>query len=140
VLVGVAVLLIVGSSFSSGKYSLELADVVATPERYVGREVKIVGRIKEGSASSQTEGGQVVLRFVVVDDNGHEIPISYPHNPPDPFKEGRECIVEGVYQKDGTLDCKKLTVKCPSKYQTEDGLGGGGEGGPAPAYPAAAPR
>ncbi len=129
VIVAAGLLLVVKSSFSSGTYSLEIADVQHEPTRYVGRDVKVVGKVKEGSISTRTEADRVTTRFVIHDGKGQEVLIVYPHNVPDPFKEGRQVIVEGRYDQDEAGDhhvlCSKLTVKCPSKYQEE---GGGGTG------------
>ena len=124
-LVGVGVLLVVQSSFSSGTYSLEIDAVQEKGSRYLGRDVTIVGVVAEGSIETRTDSARVETYFEIHDGKGHALPILYPHNPPDPFKEGRQVIVEGVLEKseDGTerVLCHKLTVKCPSKYQ-EEGL------------------
>lgn len=146
----VGLVLVVKSSFSSGTYSLEIAAVQDEPARFIGRDVKIVGEVKEGSISTRTENGVVTTRFVIHDGMGQEVPIVYPHNVPDPFKEGRQVIVEGSYDRDDVgqhhVACNKLTVKCPSKYQEEGGKEGfsdeyykdkyGGTGGPTSATPA----
>lgn len=123
-MIAVGALLVVQSSFSSGSYSLEIEDIRESPGRYVGRDIKVVGHIKEGSVHSDQTGDRIVLTFSIHDGQGNELVIRYPHNPPDPFKEGRQCIVEGVFAEDGAVDCHKLTVKCPSKYQEEGGGGG----------------
>lgn len=121
IIVAVGALLVVQSSFSSGRYSLELQAVQEEPEKFLGREVKIVGNIKEGSTRHTVEDGKQITHFVIHDGKGHELAVRYPHVVPDPYKEGRECIVEGVLASRGQVDCTKLTVKCPSKYQSEDG-------------------
>jgi len=108
------------TGISGGRYSLEIRSVLENQSEYENKEIKVVGRIKDGW---REEAGTTV--FVIHDDAGREITISYAHNRPDPFKEGRKCIVEGVLQPDGTIKCTKLTVKCPSKYQSENDLEGG---------------
>lgn len=124
-IVGVGGLLVVQSSFSSGSYSLEIGAVQEKSSRYLGRDMKVVGMVAEGSIDTRTANGRVETHFEIHDGKGHVLPILYPHNPPDPFKEGRQVIVEGVLEKgaDGKerVLCQKLTVKCPSKYQ-EEGL------------------
>ena len=132
-IVAVGVLLVVNSSFSSGTYSLEIATVDAHPAKYFGRDVKIVGKVLEGSIQTHGTMQQVQTHFTIHDGKGKQLRIVLPHNPPDPFKEGRQVIVEGVFesgpkgQKGSSphVLCHKLTVKCPSKYQEqgEDGTG-----------------
>lgn len=124
-IVGVGTLLVVQSSFSSGSYSLEIDIVQEKASRYLGRDVKVVGVVAEGSIETRTDPTRIETHFEIHDGKGHTLPILYPHNPPDPFKEGRQVIVEGVLERaeDGSerILCQKLTVKCPSKYQ-EEGL------------------
>ena len=124
-IVGVGLLLVVQSSFSSGSYSLEIDVVQEKATRYLGRDVKIVGVVAEGTIETRTDPSKIETHFQIHDGKGHTLSILYPHNPPDPFKEGRQVIVEGVLEKgeDGKerVLCQKLTVKCPSKYQ-EEGL------------------
>jgi cytochrome c-type biogenesis protein CcmE len=124
-------ILVVTSSFSSGTYSLEIKAVAANPDRYVGHDVKIVGVVKVGSIDTRTTANRVETHFVIHDGQGNEVAVNYPHNPPDPFKEEREVIVEGEFLRadqgaGGVVLCHKLTVKCPSKYQDEGGIGGDG--------------
>lgn len=132
-IIGVGVILIVQSSFSSGTYNLDIAAIQERPQRYLGRELKVVGNVVDGTINLQQTAGTISTQFVIEDGKGQTIPIIYPHNPPDPFKEGREVIVEGVLEKNPggrgqsahRVLCEKLTVKCPSKYQ-EEGLEGPG--------------
>lgn len=124
-IVGVGMLLVVQSSFSSGSYSLEIDSVQEKGSRYLGRDVTVVGVVAEGSIETRTDPTRIETHFQIHDGKGNSLPILYPHNPPDPFKEGRQVIVEGVLEQaeDGSerILCHKLTVKCPSKYQ-EEGL------------------
>jgi cytochrome c-type biogenesis protein CcmE len=126
-IVAVGILLVVNSSFSSGTYSLEIAHVEAHPSKYVGRDVKVVGKVLEGSIETHGLQDRVETHFTIHDGMGKRLRVVLPHNPPDPFKEGRQVIVEGVFEasakgskgSSGYVLCHKLTVKCPSKYQEE---------------------
>ena len=110
--------LVMSTSFSGGRYDLEVAAITTSPDQYVGREIRVVGKIKEGSThESRTDQG-FELRFVVHDEKGSEVPVVYKGLKPDPYKEGRQCIVEGTFGNDHVLKVSKLTVKCPSKYQS----------------------
>lgn len=105
------------TGLSGGRYSVEITDVLEATARYEGKDIKVVGRIKAGWTES-SDGATTF--FTIHDDKGSEIKVRYGHNRPDPFKEGRKCIVEGNLAEDGVIDCSKLTVKCPSKYQSEN--------------------
>ncbi len=115
--------LVMSTSFSGGRYSLEIAAITTSPDQYVDRDVRVVGKIKEGSTlETRTEQG-FELRFVVHDEKGNEVTVVHKGLKPDPYKEGRHCIVEGTFGSDHIVKVSKLTVKCPSKYQSEDGGG-----------------
>jgi len=121
VAVGFGLLLM--ASFTGGQYALELATVAESPEAFDGKRVRVVGNIKFGSVRRVIQEGQPLIRFAIIDDHGNELDVSYAQSPPDSFEEGREAIAEGVLVNGGhTLDATRLTVKCPSKYQTEDGM------------------
>jgi len=78
--------------------------------------------------------GQVVVGSIVykqkvpslafqMTDGKERIGVVYDGLMPDAFGEGREVVVEGVYDPAGRqLHASKLVTKCPSKYEAE-GLG-----------------
>ena len=124
IIIGVGALLVVRSSFSGGTYSLEIAKVRAEPARFLGHDLKIVGKVKPGSIHTKQLSDHVELHFTIDDGKGNELAVMYPHSAPDPFKAGRQVIVEGTLESKSTVTCSKLTVKCPSKYVKEgDGAG-----------------
>ena len=53
---------------------------------------------------------------MLADAQNRELVCRYHGALPDPFKEGRNVIVQGMLQKDGSLQASQLIVKCPSKY------------------------
>ena len=58
------------------------------------------------------------LRFRIRDRDGSEsVPVVYSGVVPDPFREGREVIVEGEL-REGTFVAERdsLVTKCPSKF------------------------
>jgi len=119
--IALGLLAIVSTSFSGGQYSLSLADISADRDSFIGKEMRVSGNIKASTTQMVETQGRMELRFVLTDGEGNDTKIVYPHNPPDPYKEGRSAIVEGKMQNDGSILAHKLTVKCPSKYQTEGG-------------------
>lgn len=122
-ILAVGIIFVFISTASGGQYALELGQVAATPARYDGKRVRIVGHIKHGSTQELVTAGQPELHFAIIDEQGHEVAVVYQQSRPDAYEEGRSCIVEGTLTEGGMrLDAQKLTVKCPSKYQTEDGL------------------
>src|SRR5918992_859745 len=79
-----------------------------------GRSYELTGKVVKGSVEREGER----LRFRIRDRDGHEsVPVSYAGVVPDPFREGREVIVEGKLEG-GTFVAERdsLVTKCPSKF------------------------
>ena len=79
-----------------------------------GQSYELTGKVVKGSVKRDGER----LRFRIRDRDGREsVPVSYAGVVPDPFREGREVIVDGQL-KGGTFVAERdsLVTKCPSKF------------------------
>ena len=79
-----------------------------------GQSYKLGGKVVPGSIRRQGDE----LRFRVRDPKGGEsVPVTYTGSVPDPFRDGREVIVE-VRKEDGVFVGQRdsLVTKCPSKF------------------------
>ena len=96
------------------------ADTPATtPSQLLAKQgsgdYKLTGKVVDGSVRRQGEG----LAFRIRDRGGAEsVPVTYTGVVPDPFRDGREVIVDGRL-KNGTFVAERdsLITKCPSKFQ-----------------------
>ena len=102
--------------------SFGAATEAATPSQVLaggsGRSYELTGKVVEGSIRRQGDE----TRFAVRDRTGStSVPVVYSGVVPDPFREGREVIVEGR-MKDGTFvgERDSLVTKCPSKFKKEE--------------------
>jgi cytochrome c-type biogenesis protein CcmE len=115
VALGAAVLLAGGLMFTSFT-----ADTPATtPSQLLDNkgsgDYKLTGKVVDGSVKRQGES----LSFAVRDRDGSaSVPVTYTGVVPDPFREGREVIVDGKLEG-GTFVAERdsLVTKCPSKFQ-----------------------
>jgi cytochrome c-type biogenesis protein CcmE len=115
VALGAAVLLAGGLMFTSFT-----ADTPATtPSELLAKkgtgDYKLTGKVVDGSVKRQGEN----ISFAVRDRNGSaSVPVTYSGVVPDPFREGREVIVDGKLEG-GTFVAERdsLVTKCPSKFQ-----------------------
>ena len=83
-----------------------------------GEAVKLTGKVVDGSVERTDDG----LRFSIRDRDGTAaVPVEYTGAVPDPFREGREVIVEGEL-RGGTFVAERdsLVTKCPSKFTKEE--------------------
>jgi cytochrome c-type biogenesis protein CcmE len=114
---GAAVVLasaLIYTSFSAASPALTPSQLVR--EAQPGRSYELTGTVVKGSV--HREGA--VLRFAVADRvGGTTVPLAYTGIVPDPFREGREVIVN-VEKQGGRYvgENNSLITKCPSKYKT----------------------
>ena len=83
-----------------------------------GQTVKLTGKVVDGSIDRKDDG----LSFRIRDRDGSEsVPVDYTGAVPDPFREGREVIVEGEL-RGGIFVAERdsLVTKCPSKFTKEE--------------------
>lgn len=101
------------TSFSASTEAKEPSQVLTTTP---GTKTEMNGKVVPGSIKQVGEG----IKFEVEDRNGGgALPVSYNGAIPDPFRGGREIVLEGAV-KDGTFvgEPETLITKCPSKFTT----------------------
>ncbi len=102
------------TSFSAASPALSPSQLVR--EAQPGRSYVLTGTVAPGSV--RREGA--VLDFAVRDRaGGTTVLLAYTGTVPDPFREGREVIVN-VEKQDGRYvgERNSLITKCPSKYKS----------------------
>jgi cytochrome c-type biogenesis protein CcmE len=112
----IAVLLagaLVYTSFSASSEAKTPSQLAAGAS--AGQSYELTGKVANGSV--KREGGALLFR--VRDRNGSaSVPVRYTGAVPDPFREGREVIVD-VRKKGSVFVGEKdsLVTKCPSKFK-----------------------
>ena len=107
---------LVWTSFGSATEARTPSQVLKAPP---GQSFQITGKVVPGSVRREGE----VLRFRVRDRDGRaSVPVSYAGVVPDPFRDGREVIVDGR-MRGGTFvgERDSLVTKCPSKFKNKPG-------------------
>jgi cytochrome c-type biogenesis protein CcmE len=101
------------TSFSASTQAREPSQVLTAAP---GTKTEMNGKVVRGSVKQVGEG----IKFEVEDrKGGSAIPVSYTGSIPDPFRGGREIVLEGAV-KEGTFvgEPETLITKCPSKFTT----------------------
>jgi cytochrome c-type biogenesis protein CcmE len=115
VALGAAVFLATALVYTSFSAS---SDAAKPSELREGKSYKLTGKVVRDSIDR--EGDE--LRFEIRDRDGTaSVPVSYVGVVPDPFREGREVIVEGELER-GTFVAERdsLVTKCPSKFTKDE--------------------
>ncbi len=89
-------------------------EVTSEPNKFIGRNIQVVGWIVEGSWRNGNEPGQY---FFALSDGEATINVDYTGDPPGTLKSGVGVTVIGTMTSKDTLVSNKLLVKCPSKYE-----------------------
>jgi cytochrome c-type biogenesis protein CcmE len=142
---GIAILIVGSSASTVGTATPDAEKIFNSPQKFLGRAVQLEGTIAEGSVRTDKDQFDIYFDLMFPGEETRRITVHYTKTLPDPFKIGRVAVAEGVLnrsscQSDGrcsgtlgpcktTKDCagalwiegSKLTVKCPSKYQEEQG-------------------
>jgi cytochrome c-type biogenesis protein CcmE len=81
-----------------------------------GKTYELVGKVEPGY--SRVDG---VLTFRVRDRDGQvSVPVRYRGQVPDPFRAGREVVIDVRKESGGFMGVKdSLITKCPSKFEAE---------------------
>jgi cytochrome c-type biogenesis protein CcmE len=104
---------LVWTSFSAGRAQLLPSEALARAD-VRDEAFELGGTVKEGSV--RREGDR--MSFVIKDPNGSaQIPVRYTGTVPDPFREGREVLVDGRLRGSTFVgEPGTMTTKCPSKF------------------------
>jgi cytochrome c-type biogenesis protein CcmE len=95
--------------------------VVASPQQYAGRTIKVHGVVVEGTIQ-QKKGTTGDYRFVV-EHEGKRLAVHYTNLVPDTFQEGGEVVLTGQLTEGGQLfESDEMSAKCPSKYEEEQAV------------------
>lgn len=83
--------------------------------------LRLKGNIQPGTVRMSKD--RLDLWFSVTDGK-NQIPVHYHGAIPDAFQEGLEVVVDGRMSPQGTFEGRELIVKCPSKYESKQGVPG----------------
>ena len=106
---------LVYTSFSASSEARSPSQLAASAK--AGQVYELTGKVEPGSIQSRG----TTHTFRVRDRAGHvSVPVSYTGALPDPFRDGREIIVD-VRKRGATFvgERDSLVTKCPSKFTAE---------------------
>lgn len=97
---------------------ISVAEVASSPLKYVGKSLQVIGVVEPGSLELTNDGS---LNFVLIDETGSSIKVTYRGIPPNNMEdEGNSVVVLGELGANGEIQSEELLVKCPSKYEGEE--------------------
>jgi cytochrome c-type biogenesis protein CcmE len=88
-------------------------EVMAQPEAWQGKPLRIHGNVVPGSIGRKSASREYVFD---VQRNGRVVRAYFTGTPPDSFKDDSEVVLTGRLDKDGFV-ANHMEAKCPSKYE-----------------------
>lgn len=126
VIAGCVVLLIVSGFRETSMYYFTVAELEAREAEFVGRKIKLAGKVVPGSISR--DDASLDLQFEIWEPDStstvaaaerHRKLIHYKGIVPDTFRDESDVILEGKTGPDGVFVADHLLAKCPSKYESK---------------------
>ena len=121
--IGVCLFYLVISGFQkTALYYLTVNELEARQHEFVGKRIKLAGRVVPGSIQLDEQTLAVEFRIWEPADDVHGGPeqqrtIYYKGIVPDTFKDECDVVLEGSTRPNGVFHADTLFAKCPSKYE-----------------------
>ena len=119
VIVGGIGYLLLSSFLGSAQTYKMVEELMAEPERWEGKIMRVHGFVEAGSIA-ESINGQTTERVFFMENKGARIEVTHTGPVPDTFRDRSEVVAKGTVTKDGTeyrLVATELSAKCPSKYE-----------------------
>lgn len=98
----------------STRYYVTVAELMSNPSKHVETDLKVAGKVSDGSIQKQEERMQ--WRFRIETEEKH-VWVNYRGAIPDAFKDGAEVVVTGRFESTHELSAINILAKCASKYE-----------------------
>lgn len=102
---------------STAIYYLSVSELLDRGDSAYGEQVRLGGKVMPGTVSQ--DPANRMLEFMVMDEQGRSLPVSYQGAVPDAFEEGGDVVLEGKLSQAGLFRADTLLAKCPSKFSSE---------------------
>ena len=115
---------LISASFVNNKISyLSINDLKASPSTFIGREIKITGKVDNDNLEEKLTNEGKLYRFTIKDkmakENPEKIVALYKGVLPDSFQKDADVVCTGELNKNGEFIAHSIISKCPSKYESQ---------------------
>jgi cytochrome c-type biogenesis protein CcmE len=117
-LVGSLAYLLFGGLSSNIVYFLTPGELLAKGAAAVNASVRLGGQVVPGTV--KWDAKTIDLHFVMTDGK-QQVNVHSTKAPPQMFRDGQGCVVEGKLNKDGTFEATSLMVKHSNEYKPPQG-------------------
>ena len=112
------------ASFANNKISyLSIQDLKATQDKFIGKEIKITGKVFGDNLEEKLTNEGKVYKFIIKDKmvkkNPPKISIIFTGILPDSFQKNADVVCTGQLNSKGEFVAHSIIAKCPSKYEAQ---------------------
>ncbi|MDP6718238.1 MAG: cytochrome c maturation protein CcmE [Pirellulaceae bacterium] len=100
---------------SSWQYYLTVDECAAHTGQFIGRRVRVSGRVAAGSLHIREGRSQAAF---VLQGQESNLPVECPGPLPDNLAEEMDVVVEGTLDRADFLQGRKILTRCASKYES----------------------
>lgn len=113
ILVGVGI--VVATTLpKSMQYYVTVDELFAKESKYLGKELKVAGKVKQGSIQKSEK--DISWKFEV-ENGGQTMNVAYRGAMPDTFKEGADVVITGTLGEGREMVATNVLAKCASRYE-----------------------
>lgn len=117
ILIGIAVLIVALLIFSAG--DLSTYETIQSAQKKPGKQVTIIAQFdKTRPMKYDPEKNSNYLSFYAKDSLGGQTKVVYRNSKPTDLEKSERIVLTGTMQN-GQFECKKILLKCPSKYKDD---------------------
>lgn len=117
ILIGIAILIVSLIVFSAGDFSTY--ETIASARKKPGKEVTIIAQFdKSQPVEYDPEKNSNYLSFYAKDSLGGQTKVIYRNSKPTDLEKSERVVLTGSMKND-QFECKKILLKCPSKYKDD---------------------
>ncbi|MDH5751710.1 MAG: cytochrome c maturation protein CcmE [Deltaproteobacteria bacterium] len=109
---------VVYQTFETTVFFYTPAEIIAQPDKFRGKTLRIGALVVKESTSFDAE--RVQLSFKITEDNQNIIPVVFSGVKPDLYREGQGVVVEGKLDSQGVFQASNLLVKHSEEYAVDE--------------------
>lgn len=117
ILIGIAVLIVALIVFSAGDFSTY--ESIQSAKKKPGKQVTIIAQFdKSQPVEYDPQKNSNYLSFYAKDSLGGQTKVIYRNSKPTDLEKSERIVLTGMMEN-GQFECKKILLKCPSKYKDD---------------------
>lgn len=100
-------------------YYYTVSELISQENSIYSEKVRVNGVVTPDTVEEGADG--LTITFML-SDSKEQLTVIYRGVVPQTFEDGREIVIEGIYNPGGIFEASSILTKCPSKYVPDPGV------------------